>query len=129
MFSISDHLRPRSLVHMRAEFIASSNKVFPPASSYEPGLPLKVALSPQTVALVNKIMPELVALMQTDYDRMVVLATTEGLEPLLLEVGPGAIADCMSGGIIIVLAGGEGGGFGGNREEISFCLGVGGGDT
>jgi hypothetical protein len=46
------------------EFIQSSNKVFPPAAEWQPGLPVRVPLSPQTQALVTKIMPEIIALMK-----------------------------------------------------------------
>ena len=71
-----------------AEFLVAANQAFPPAAEWVPGFPARIPLSPQTTALAAKIMPEAIALMKVDYDRMVVLATTEGMDPVLMTLGP-----------------------------------------
>lgn len=87
-FDYSSDVRKAAITTL-CEFVVSANQAFPPAGEWLPGFPARVPLSPQTTALAVKIMPEAIALMKVDYDRMVVLATTEGVDPVLLKVGPG----------------------------------------
>lgn len=64
------------------------------AQKWQPGLPVKVPLNQDVVALIANIMPEIVEILNDEEDKTVVMEVFQSLAAELKSVGPALIADC-----------------------------------
>jgi len=71
---------------------------------WQPGLPVKVPVNPDVVALIAQVMPEIIIVLNDEEDKVLVMDVFQTIALELKNIGPALIADCHKDLANILLA-------------------------